>query len=34
VQSFRLEHPDKVVYRPWRKGITEGAGGSLAPRHL
>jgi hypothetical protein len=34
VQSFRLEHPDKVVYRPWRKGITEGAGGSPAPRHL
>jgi hypothetical protein len=34
VQSFRLEHPDLVVYRPWRKGITEGAGGSPAPRHL
>ncbi|MGH9881754.1 MAG: hypothetical protein ACRD6N_09990, partial [Pyrinomonadaceae bacterium] len=23
-QSFRLEHPDLVTYRPWRKGISGG----------
>ena len=33
-QSFRLEHPDLVVYRPWRHGISEGVGGSPASRHL
>ena len=34
VQSFRREHPDLVVYRPGQNGITGGAGGSSAPRHL
>jgi hypothetical protein len=34
VQSFRREHPDLVVYRPGLNGITGGAGGSSAPRHL
>jgi hypothetical protein len=33
-QSFRLEHPELVVYRPWRKGIPGGGGGSPTPRHL
>jgi len=33
-QSFVREHPDLVVFRPWRKGISGGADGSSAPRHL
>jgi hypothetical protein len=33
-QSIRLEHPDLVVYRPWRNDIPEGADGSSASRHL
>jgi hypothetical protein len=33
-QSFRREHPDLVVYRPWRNDIPEGADGSSASRHL
>jgi hypothetical protein len=31
-QSFRLEHPDLVVYRPWRKGIPGGTDGPSVPR--
>jgi hypothetical protein len=34
VQSFQREHPDLVVYRPWQNGISGGADGSSAPRHL
>jgi hypothetical protein len=34
VQSFRRDHPDLVVYRPWRHDITGGAGSSSAPRHF
>jgi hypothetical protein len=30
-QSFVRDHPDMVVYRPWRD---EGAGSASAPRHL
>lgn len=33
-QSFRRDHPDLVVYRPWRNDIRGGADGSSAPRHL
>jgi hypothetical protein len=33
-QSFRLDHPDMVVYRPWRNNISGGADGSSASRHL
>lgn len=33
-QKFRLDHPDLVVYRPWRDGIPGGAGGLPASRHL
>jgi hypothetical protein len=33
-QSFRLNHPDMVVYRPWRYDIPGGADGSFASRHL
>ena len=33
-QSFRLDHPDLVVYRPWRKGIIGGTDGSSVSRHL
>ncbi|HEY6121378.1 MAG TPA: hypothetical protein VIV66_15575 [Pyrinomonadaceae bacterium] len=33
-QSFRLDHPDLVVYRPWRKGIIGGMDGSSVSRHL
>ena len=32
-QSFRRDHPDLVVYRPWQYGITGGADSSSAPRH-
>jgi hypothetical protein len=33
-QSFRREHPDLVVSRPWRYDIPGGADGSSASRHL
>jgi hypothetical protein len=33
-QEFRQDHPDLVVFRPWRNGISGGADGSSAPRHL
>lgn len=33
-QSFHRDHPDLVVYRPWRNGISGGADGSSASRHL
>jgi hypothetical protein len=33
-QSFRDEHPDLVVYRPWQNDIPGGADGSSASRHL
>jgi len=33
-QSFRMDHPDMVVYRPWRNDTTGGADGSSASRHL
>lgn len=33
-QTFRLEHPDLVVYRPWRNDIVGGVDGSSAPRYL
>lgn len=33
-QSFRHEHPDLVVYRPWQNNIPGGADGSSASRHL
>lgn len=33
-QSFSRNHPDLVVYRPWRNGIHGGGDGSSAPRHL
>jgi hypothetical protein len=33
-QSFRLNHPDLVVYRPWRNDVPGGADGSSASRHL
>jgi hypothetical protein len=33
-QSFRHEHPDLVVYRPWQNDIPGDADGSSASRHL
>ncbi len=33
-QSFRIDHPDLVVYRPWQNDIPGGADGSSASRHL
>ena len=33
-QSFHRDHPDLVVYRPGRNGISGGADGSSASRHL
>lgn len=33
-QSFRRDHPDMVVYRPWRNDIPGGVDGSSASRHL
>ena len=33
-QSFLSEHPDLVVYRPWRNGVGGGAGGSSVSRRL
>ena len=32
-QSFRLDHPDLVVYRPWRNDTSGGVDGSSTPRH-
>ena len=32
-QKFRLDHPDLVVFRPWRKGISGDVDGSSASRH-
>ena len=32
-QTFRREHPDLVVFRPWRNDISGGADGSSASRH-
>ena len=34
VQSFKRDHPDLVVYRPWQNHIAGGAEGPSAPRHL
>ena len=31
--KFRLDHPDLVVFRPWRNGISGGVDGSSASRH-
>jgi hypothetical protein len=33
-QSFRLDHPDLVVFRPWRNDINGGPDGSSVSRHL
>ena len=33
-QSFRRDHPDMVVYRPWRNDNPGGADGLSASRHL
>ncbi len=32
-QNFRLDHPDLVVYRPWRNGIAGGPDNSSVSRH-
>lgn len=32
-QRFRGDHPDLVVYRPWRNGISGDVDGSSASRH-
>jgi hypothetical protein len=32
-QTFRMDHPDLVVLRPWRKNIVGDADGSSASRH-
>ena len=32
-QTFRLDHPDLVVVRPWRNNISGDADGSSASRH-
>jgi hypothetical protein len=32
-QTFRREHPDLVVFRPWRNDISGGAGNTSASRH-
>jgi len=32
-QTFRRDHPDLVVYRPWRNDIAGGTDGSSAPRY-
>ena len=32
-QTFRREHPDLVVFRPWRNDISGGAGSTSASRH-
>ena len=31
--KFRLDHPDLVVFRPWRNGISGDVDGSSASRH-
>jgi hypothetical protein len=28
-QSFRREHPELVVYRPWRDGVSSGKSSRL-----
>jgi len=33
-QSFRRDHPDLVVFRPWQKDISGDADGSSASRHF
>jgi hypothetical protein len=33
-QSFQREHPDLVVYRPWRYDVPGDTGGSSVSRHL
>ena len=32
-QDFRLDHPDLVVYRPWRNSIHGDTDGSSVSRH-
>jgi hypothetical protein len=32
-QTFRQDHPDLVVIRPWRNDIHGGTDGSSVPRH-
>ena len=32
-QNFRLDHPELVVFRPWRNGISRDVDGSSASRH-
>ena len=32
-QSFRIDHPDLVVYRPWQNDIPGGKDGSSVSRH-
>ena len=32
-QKFHLDHPDLVVFRPWRNGISGDVDGSSASRH-
>lgn len=32
-QRFRIDHPELVVFRPWRKGISGDVDGSSASRH-
>jgi hypothetical protein len=32
-QTFRRDHPDLVVFRPWQNGISRGADGASASRH-
>ena len=32
-QTFRMDHPDLVVVRPWRNNISGDAGGSSGSRH-
>ena len=32
-QKFRVDHPDLVVFRPWRNGISGDVDGSSASRH-
>jgi hypothetical protein len=33
-QTFRRDHPDLVVFRPWRNGTSGDTGGSSVSRHL
>jgi len=32
-QTFLVDHPDLVVFRPWRNGVSGGVDGSSASRH-